>query len=247
MTRRLLLAGTLLLAVVGCGVGVPPPDVEPTRTTGEITVSVPGSMTEAITAVASQYETEHPGVAIRVSTVGIGDATKSAPAGAPDVTVAELVAMAESQPSQFATAQFVVAVAPDNPKRLGRLADLTRSGLRVALCTGPQACGVATDAMLAEAKVKLPKAVRVADSRAALAKVQDGSVDAAIVLRTDARTAGDAVNEVEVMEASNHRVAFSATTEANAQRPEVAADFVTFLSTATAQDRLASYGFQLGR
>jgi molybdate transport system substrate-binding protein len=244
MARWRQTGGLGLVAVVasawlaGC-VGVPPSDVEPSRTTGNLVISAPDSLAETLTAVGDRFAQDNPGVAIRIQTTG----SATSPIGAADVTVVE----DPGATAPFATTQLVIATAADNPKRLGRLADLTKRGLRVQLCAATTACGTATDAMLAEAKVAVPGASRAPGSVEALNQVRDGAVDAAIVYRSDAGTFGDDIGVVELGEATAHRIGFTATVTATAQLPGAAADFVAFLSSAAAQEELAAHGLQLAR
>lgn len=215
-----------LMALSGCG--TPPPD-NPVRMTGTMSVRAPSALSEALAAVAVQFQTDNPGVKVQLD---FGDA--STPVGTPDVTISEAPLTAGA----FAATQLVIAVAADNPKGLSRVADLAR--VRVALCAADQPCGAVTETLLTG--LSLPSATRVDDTQAALAMVVGGQADAALVYRTDARSAGDEVSTVELVPSA--KVGFTATARPDGALPDAASAFVAFLASATVRDRLATFGFQ---
>jgi molybdate transport system substrate-binding protein len=221
----------LSLALSGCGT---PPPAEPNRVVGTLTAQAPVAMREAIAAVATQFQTDYPGVKVQFAPQTASGAATSTPVSAPDVIITE----APLSAGAFAITQLVIAVATDNPRSIANVADLPR--VRVALCAAGQPCGTISDSLLAG--VSPPTAARVSDTRAGLAQVVAGEVDAALVYRTDARSAGDDVGMVELTPSA--KVGFTAAVRPDAALPDVAATFVAFLSSAAARERLTAHGFQ---
>ena len=248
----------LVVALVSGCVGVAPPEVEPTRLTGTVTVSAPPALEEILTAVVTQFKTQNPGLEVRLDFAVAGAPTAqgvATPAAYPDVIVTdELVSSSDPGASPaarpagvarpFAAARLVIAVSADNSAGVAGVRSLATKGLRVALCVREQPCGAASEALLSAAGITLASAVRVADTRAALALVEEGQVDAAMVYRTDARAAEEAVAAVEIPESGIARVAFKATVQQSVAHAAGAAAFVNFLTSSVAQDRLRSSGFE---
>ena len=98
--------------------------------------------------------------------------------------------------------QLVIAVPKGNPKGITGLADLTKPGLKVALCAEQVPCGAAAKKALDAAGVKLTPVTLEQDVKAALSKVKLGEVDAALVYRTDAKAAAADVDGIEFPESA---------------------------------------------
>ena len=103
------------------------------------------------------------------------------------------------EPVVFARNQLVIAVPKGNPKGIAGLADLSKPGLKVALCAEEVPCGAAAK----KAGVAVPPVTLERDVKAALAKVKLGEVDAALVYRTDAKASATDVDGVEFAESAS--------------------------------------------
>jgi molybdate transport system substrate-binding protein len=148
-------------------------------------------------------------------------------------------------PAHFARNQLVLAVPPTNPKGMLRLADLNRPDIRVALCAETEPCGTVTAAVLTAAAVPPPAtATRVSDVRSALKALTDGTVDAALVYRSDARLAGDAVATLEFPESRAALADYQAAIPTSAANPQAAAAFLTYLTSPATTDAFTNSGFQ---
>ncbi len=88
-----------------------------------------------------------------------------------------------------------------------------------------------------------PKLVRGGDVRAALAYVETGSADAAIVYRTDARIAEEVTVSGVVPQGSYGPIEYPAAVLASAPLPEEAREFIDFLSGNEARAVLQEHGF----
>jgi molybdate transport system substrate-binding protein len=164
-------------------------------------------------------------------------AQRTAAGPAPDVLAVEgpaplAAAGSLGPPVHFAGNQLVLAVPDANPKGVVRLTDINRSDVRVALCTDTEPCGTVTAAVLTAAGVAPPAtALRVPDVRSALTALSDGTVDAALVYRSDARLAGDAVTTVEFPESRAALADHQAAVPAAATNPRAAAAFLAYLTS----------------
>ena len=109
---------------------------------------------------------------------------------------------ADGTPVTFVKNQLVIAVPKGNPKGIKGLSDLTKPGVKVALCAERVPCGAAAKKALAAANVTLTPVTLEQDVKAALAKVKLGEVDAALVYRTDAKAAAADVDGIEFPESA---------------------------------------------
>lgn len=80
--------------------------------------------------------------------------------------------------------------------------------------------------------------------RAVLSKVELGEADAGLVYKTDAESAKDKVDAVEIPDAQNAVAEYPAATLKGSGNAEAAAAFVAWLSTPEAQKILQDAGFQ---
>ncbi len=155
----------------------------------------------------------------------------------------------------FAGNQLVVAVPADNPAGIGSPADLANDGVRiVAAGESVPITRYAEEAIdnlaalpgyppgYAEA-VEANIVSREDNVRAALAKVELGEADAAIVYATDVR-ASTAAKAVEIPPDANVVATYGAVVVKASSRPEPAAAFVAWLAGPEGAAILARFGFQ---
>lgn len=88
-----------------------------------------------------------------------------------------------------------------------------------------------------------PRVLPVQDVRAALAAVESGAAEAAIVYRTDAALARSARLAFTVPAASGPPIRYLAAALTGSRRPQAAADFVAFLADEPARTVFARHGF----
>lgn len=180
---------------------------------GTVTVLAAASLTDPLTALARDYETDHPGVDIALSFGSSTTLAQQVAEGAP----ADVVAFAGTQAMRFlpqdaaggggravvARNTMEIATPADNPGRVAALADLARPDLDVVLCASTVPCGAAADEVLAKAGVAPHVVSREVDVKATLAKVRLGEADAAVVYHSDVVSAGDAVRGVALPAGQN--------------------------------------------
>ena len=257
MTRVLgpAIALAAIVALTGCATkACSQPDASAPTDAGAATVTVfaAASLTEAFDELAERFEAEHPLVEVVLNSGGSAALAQQIVEGAP----ADVFASAAEPPMQtvidaglasdavvFATNTLELVVPAGNPGGVTGLDDLARPELRVALCDVTVPCGAASEALLARQGVAASADTLESDVKAVLTKVVLGEVDAALVYRTDVIAAGDAVEGIEAPGAASvvNRYPIGAMTDA--ADPDVAADFVAFVTGPDGRAVLAAAGF----
>jgi molybdate transport system substrate-binding protein len=214
---RAVLAGLTALtvtALVGCGGGTGgAPPRTPARVTGTVTVFAAASLTGSFTQIGKDFQAANPGAKVTFSFAGSSTLATQINQGAPADVFASAAAAnmttvtdagnGDGTPTTFVKNQLVIAVPKGNPQGVTGLADLTRPGVKVALCAPQVPCGAAARKALAAANVSIKPVTLEQDVKAALSKVKLGEVDAALVYRTDARAAPTDVDGIEFPESAS--------------------------------------------
>ncbi|WP_433124321.1 molybdate ABC transporter substrate-binding protein [Micromonospora sp. CA-240977] len=253
---RTAVAVLVTLVVAGCGAGgdrasggaVDGP------VTGTVTVFAAASLTESFTRIGKDFEAAHPGSTVTLNFAGSSALANQINQGAPadvfasaaptTMTTVTEAGSADGTPSIFARNQLVIAVPRGNPAGVTGLVDLSRSGVKVALCANQVPCGAAARTALDAAGVALTPVTLEQDVKGALAKVKLGEVDAALVYRTDARAASADVTGVEFPESTRAVNDYPIVALRDAPNPAGARAFVAYVRSAPAQEILAEAGFQ---
>lgn len=207
-----------LAVLVGCGDGDDPASPQTDRSasgsgvTGTVTVFAAASLTESFTQIGKDFEAANPGAKVTFNFAGSSALATQINEGAPaDVFASASPATmktvtdagnGDGTPVPFVKNQLVIAVPKGNPNGVTGLADLTKTGVKVALCAEQVPCGAAAKKALDAAGVKLTPVTLEQDVKAALSKVKLGEVDAALVYRTDAKATASDVDGVEFPESS---------------------------------------------
>ncbi|WP_030327407.1 molybdate ABC transporter substrate-binding protein [Micromonospora parva] len=253
-TTRTAMAVVMALAAAGCGAGDDKASGADGRGTGAVTVFAAASLTESFRRIGKEFEAANPGSTVTLNVAGSSALANQINQGAPaDVfasaapanmaTVTE-AGNADGTPTVFARNQLVIAVPRDNPKGVTGLADLSRPGVKVALCANQVPCGAAARTVLDAAGVALTPVTLEQDVKGALAKVKLGEVDAALVYRTDVRAASADVTGVEFPESARAVNDYPIVALKDAPNPAGARAFVAYVRSAPAQTVLAEAGFQ---
>ncbi|MFF5180070.1 molybdate ABC transporter substrate-binding protein [Micromonospora sp. NPDC000316] len=250
------LVAVAVLAVAGCGGGDDPAPGAATdgRVTGAVTVFAAASLTESFTRIGKDFEAANPGSTVTLNVAGSSALANQINQGAPadvfasaapkNMTTVTEAGNADGTPVIFARNQLVIAVPAGNPKGVTGLADLTRPGVKVAICAEQVPCGAAARTALDASGVKLTPVTLEQDVKGALAKVKLGEVDAALVYRTDARAASADVTGVEFPESARAVNDYPIVALKAAPNLTGARAFVAYVRSAPAQAVLAEAGFQ---
>jgi molybdate transport system substrate-binding protein len=249
---------TLTLTVSACGTGTPaaPPAATgsaPT-VTGNINVFAAASLTEAFNQISKDFVAANPGAKVTFNFAGSSILATQINQGAPaDVFASAAPANMQTvtdagngagTPVVFVRNQLVIAVPKGNPKGIKGLADLTSPSVKVALCDDPVPCGAAAKKALAAANVTIKPATLETDVKAALSKVKLGEVDAALVYRTDARSASSDVDGIEFPESAGAVNDYPIVAVKGAANKAGADAFIAWVLSVGGRAVLTQFGFQ---
>lgn len=247
-----ILAGLTVLALAACGDSTTAAGTGASAPKGSLTVLAAASLTESFTRLGRDFEAATPGVKVTFSFGGSSSLAQQITSGAPaDVFAAASpktmqtvvdAGDAAGTPVTFVRNQLVIAVPKGNPQGIAKLADLTKPGLKLALCAEQVPCGAAAKTALAGLAVT--PVTQEQDVKAALAKVKLGEVDAALVYRTDARSAAGDVDGIEFAESAKAINDYPIVALKNAPNPSAAAAFVAFVRSERGLSVLTDAGFQ---
>jgi molybdate transport system substrate-binding protein len=246
------------LTVGGCSStgsgGGPRPGPTGSGVTGTVTVFAAASLTGAFTRIGKDFEAANPGTTVVFNFAGSSALATQIILGAPadvfasaapaNMTTVTDAGDGDGTPTVFARNQLVIAVAKGNPKGVTSLADLTKPGLKVALCASQVPCGAAATKALAAAKVTLTPVTQEQDVKSALAKVRLGEVDAALVYRTDVAAAASDVDGVEFPESAGVVNQYPILALKNAPNKVGARAFVAYVLSDRGTAVLVQAGFQ---
>ena len=252
----MLAAAVGMSLLAGCSVGIDDDEGSPL-----LTVFAAASLTSAFTRIAEDYERQNPEVEVRLSFDGSAGLVDQIAGGAPADVFASADAasmdralaggLVPGEPVEFATNVLTLITPPGNPAGVTGL-DRSLDGTRLVVCADGVPCGDAARALAAAAGVDLrpvSEESKVTDVRG---KVTSGEADAGIVYVTDARAAGDRVEQIAIPAARTdpNRYLIAATGRADAAptdaaRAEAARRFVDAVTGPSGQAVLAAHGFGL--
>ena len=221
---------------------------------GTVTVFAAASLTGTFTQLGKDFEAAHPGVTVKFNFGGSDTLAASIVSGAPaDVFAAASTATMDTVtkagdgtgiPNIFVKNRLEIAVPPGDPKGIKTLSDLTKPGIKVALCATSVPCGAAAVKAETAGNIKITPVTLETDVKAALTKVELGEVDAAIVYRTDVKAAGGKVQGVDFAESAQAVNAYPIDVLKDAPNPTGAQAFEAFVLSAHGRDVLDAAGFQ---
>lgn len=262
MTRRYVacLGLGLALALTACGSGDgdggggAAPGATAPAVEGDLVVFAAASLTETFTALGEQLEADNPGVTVTFNFAASSALAQQVLSGAPaDVFAAASPATmaqvldgggADGEPTVFVRNLLQIAVPVGNPGEVTGLADFADEDLAIALCSPEVPCGSAADKALAAAGVTARPDTLEQDVRAALAKVELGEVDAALVYRTDVLAAGDTVEGLDFPEAEEAVNDYPLVALAEAPNAAAAAAFIDLVLSEQGRKVLTGAGFE---
>jgi molybdate transport system substrate-binding protein len=220
---------------------------------GTVVVFAAASLQESFTTLGKDFKAAYPGTKVVFSFGGSDTLAASITGGAP----ADVFAAAspktmktvtdkgdgDGTPDTFVRNQLEIATLPGNPKHISTLKDLTKSGLKVALCAKTVPCGAAAQTALTASNLKLTPVSYEQDVKSALTKVELKEVDAAVVYKTDVNTAGGKVEGVNFPESAKAINDYPIDALKGAPNPAGAQAFIALVKSAEGQKVLNQAGF----
>ncbi|ATL27530.1 molybdate ABC transporter substrate-binding protein [Streptomyces formicae] len=216
-----------------------------------LTVLAASSLTDVFATAEKVYEKEYPGTRLTISPAGSQELAAQVKQGSP----ADVLVTADTKtmdglkgetgtPTVIAKNRLVIATREGNPDRVKTLKDLANSKLKVVLADDTVPVGRYSKQVLDAQKITVKPVSKEANVRSVLSKVELGEADAGIVYKTDAATATDKVDAVEIPDDQNAVASYPAATLKGSKNGDAAAAFVKWLSTPEAQKILRDAGFQ---
>ena len=251
-SRLAVLAVLALLTSVACRSEAP---------ANELTVYAAASLTDVFEDMAKDFERENPGTSISLSFAGSQSLRTQIEHGAqPDLFASanhnHLDRLRKrglvTRPLAFATNRLVIVVPPENPAGIKSLADL-RNAERLVLADTSVPAGAYAESILqkldedgAGVSAGILKRVvsRELHVRQALHKVVVGEADAAMVYATDAASAGNRVEIIEIPASFNVKASYPIATINGTHRSVLAKRFVDHLRSPSGSAVLVSHGFR---
>ncbi len=220
--------------------------------TGTITVFAASSLKEAFTAIGQQFEAAHPGVKVVFNFAASSDLATQITQGAP----ADVFASASGKNmTQVTTAGYAaastpfvkntmeIAAPPANPFKVTGVADLAKTGIKLALCQPQVPCGSTAAAVFTNAKLTVHPVTLEADVKSVLAKVELGEADAGVVYVTDVRAAGSKVVGIPIADGVNASTTYPIAALTKSTNSAAAQAFVAYVLSAGGSTVLTADGF----
>ncbi|XIE81248.1 molybdate ABC transporter substrate-binding protein [Streptomyces sp. SBR177] len=216
-----------------------------------LTVLAAASLTDAFRTAGAAYEKSHPGTRLTFSFAGSQELVAQVSQGSPadvlvtaDTTSMDKVKGDTGTPSVIARNRLVIATGEGNPLKIDALKDLADDRVKVVLAAPEVPAGKYSKQILDRQRLTVKPVSQEPNVRAVLSKVELGEADAGLVYRTDAESAADKVDAVDIPDAQNAVARYPAATLKDSRHAEAAAAFVAWLSSPEAQKILRKAGFQ---
>ncbi|MET8967136.1 molybdate ABC transporter substrate-binding protein [Streptomyces hydrogenans] len=216
-----------------------------------LTVLAAASLTDVFKTAGAAYEKTHPGTELTFSFAGSQELVAQVSQGSPaDVLVTadtksmDKVKADTGAPAIIAKNRLVIATGEGNPFKVDELKDLADAKLKVVLAAPEVPAGKYSKQILDKQGVAVKPVSQEPNVRAVLSKVELGEADAGLVYKTDAASAADKVDAVEIPDDQNAIAQYPAATIKDSKNAEAAAAFVAWLSSPEGQKILQDAGFQ---
>ncbi|MFJ7065749.1 molybdate ABC transporter substrate-binding protein [Streptomyces sp. NPDC101115] len=217
----------------------------------DLTVLAAASLTDVFKTAGAAYEKSHPGTKITFSFAGSQELVAQVSQGSPaDVLVTadtksmDKVKADTGTPAVIAKNRLVIATGEGNPFKVDELEDLADPKLKVVLAAPEVPAGKYSKQVLDQQKLTVKPVSQEPNVRAVLSKVELGEADAGLVYKTDAESAKDKVDAVEIPDDQNAIATYPAATLKDSENAGAAAAFVAWLASAEGQKILRDAGFQ---
>lgn len=221
--------------------------------TGTVTVFAAASLKTAFADLAAQFEAANPGMDVMLSFAGSADLVTQITQGAPADVFASAdtrnmdklrdEGLLDGEPRHFAVNTLAIVVPAGNPAGITGFGEMARSGIKVVVCASQVPCGAATKTIEQETGTTLSPVSEESSVTDVLGKVTSGEADAGLVYVTDAKSAGNKVEQVPFPEAAKAVNTYPITTVKGAGNKAAADAFVEFVLGTEGQAAMAAAGF----
>jgi molybdate transport system substrate-binding protein len=223
--------------------------------TTRLVVSAASSMTEALEACAPEFE-QAAGADLGLSFAGSDELAAQIRQGAEvDVYAAANTRLPDelhgedllSEPVEFATNEFVLAVPADS--EIDSIEDVAREGTQLVVGSEAVPIGSYTRELLAKLPPRQEEAILAnvvsneLDVKGIVGKLTQGAGDAGFAYRTDVNATGGQLEAVDLPEELEPEVSYGAGVPAGAREPELARKFLAGLTLGPCADALEEAGF----
>jgi len=234
-----LAAALLVPMLAGCG-----------SSDKTLKVFAAASLTEPFTTLAKQFESEHQGVKVELSFGASSDLAAQIQQGAPadvfataSTATMDQVSSEISDRADFASNTMEIAIPADNPGHITSLADLTRKGVKLAVCQAEVPCGTVATKVFANAKMTVHPVTEEVDVKSVLTKVSLGEVDAGIVYVSDVKTAGPKVKGITIPDAVNAVTTYPIAMVDKTKQKSLSEEFIKLVEGDAGRKALDASGF----
>lgn len=216
---------------------------------GTLHVDAAASLTEAFDTIKAQFEKAHKGVQVVIkygassdleTQINNGDKVDVFASASPKNIEGVKVA---SAPQNFVVNTAEIATPPNNPAHISSIADLAKSGVKVAVCAPAVPCGALALQIFKNAKISVKPSAQEKDVKTTLSLVLQNEADAAVVYVTDVRAAGSKVHGVPIADDVNASTEYPIATLKGADNPDTAKAFIAYVQSAAGQKVLIADGF----
>lgn len=255
MNRRpavLVPAALLVASLAACGAG----SGEDADSGGDtvLRVQAAASLTDAFETIAEEFEARNEGVSVEATYDSSGTLAEQAADQAPGdvLATADETSMQTAVdgdavgagPEIFATNTLVVVVPAGNPAGIESFEDLDADDVTYVACVETAPCGTIAQTLIDDAGLTNDPASLEPDVRATLERVVADEADAGLVYTTDAMSAGDDVETLEIPGAEDDPTSYPIGVLEQSEDPEAAQGFVDLVLSDYGQGVLSDAGFQ---
>jgi molybdate transport system substrate-binding protein len=216
-----------------------------------VTVLAASSLTGTFTALADQFEKDHPGVTVKLAFDSSATLAQQAVGGAPadvlatadSTTMAGAKSVLAQAPRNFASNVMVLATPSSNPAGIKRFSDLDSGNVKYVVCVTTAPCGAVAQALLTQDGITAPPVSTEIDVKSVLARLTDGEADAGIVYTTDGVAAGSQVRTIPIPGSAKQKTTYQIATLTQSKQPDLAGEFTDLVLSAAGQKLLRDAGF----
>lgn len=223
-----------------------------TSLSGTVNVFAAASLKETFSKLGEEFQAAHPGTRIVFSfgpssglatQIGQG-APADVFASASEKDMGQVVsAGGASRPTTFVKNVMEIALPATNPGHVTKLTDLSRPGVKVAVCQPAVPCGVVAAKVFTKAKLDVKPVSQEVDVKSVLTKVMLGEVDAGMVYVTDVKAAGDKVKGIQIPDSVNASTSYPIATLTTSTNKAAAQAFTDFVLSAEGAKVMTAGGF----